>query len=494
MSRYVLGIDQGTTGSTVVVVGEDMRILARGYREFPQIFPETGWVEHAPEAIWQSVLAALSQAVSESGIDPNDIAAIGITNQRETTVCVDLKGNLLYNAIVWQDRRTAHICQELVDTGKGEILRHRTGLVVDPYFSATKMRWLMESVPLIGRMAGMGEIRFGTIDTFLLYRLSGGAVWITDPSNASRTLLFNLRERRFDEQLCDLVGVPSVFLPTVVPSQGTCCTTRNVPGLPDGIPITAIAGDQQAALFGQMCHEPGDAKCTFGTGAFLLMNVGKDVVTSKHGLLSTVAWQMSKPRHEFVYALEGSAFVAGALVQWLRDELGIISTASEIESLARSVPDSGGVMIVPALTGLGAPHWRPAARGLIAGVTRGTKKAHLARAALEGIALQNCDLLSAMSTDSGVTLRSLRVDGGASQNDLLMQIQADFLGVDIIRSKWVESTALGAAFMAGLSVDVWTDLEQLHARYEVDRVFSPKRPQTAVKVLLDRWRELVSCA
>ncbi len=495
MSRYVVAIDQGTTGSTVLLLSEALVVVSRGYAEFAQIYPQPGWVEHDPETIWQSVLTALGQALSSAHIDPREIAAIGITNQRETTVCLSRDGKPLHNAIVWQDRRTAARCAELRKAGHLAEVQKKTGLVLDPYFSGTKIEWLLSQVPGLLVRASSGDARFGTIDSFLVHRLSGGEAWVTDPSNASRTLLFNIESNRWDDSLCALLGVPVGCLPRVVASQGECAKTRGVPGLPDGIPIAGIAGDQQAALFGQMCFAPGEAKCTYGTGAFLLMNTGARAVPSQNGMLTTVAWQRATANGpELHYALEGSAFIAGAMVQWLRDGLQIISSASEIEALARTVPDSGGVVAVPALAGLGAPHWRPEARGLLWGLSRGTGRGHIARAALEGIALQNCDLLTAMEADSGLTLTSLRVDGGAAQNDLLLQLQADLLGVEIVRPKMLESTALGAALLAGLGVGLWKSVGEVAQVYQMDRRFSPQMPQSQVAAMKQRWKDAVGRA
>jgi glycerol kinase len=502
MSRYVVAIDQGTTGTTVLLVDEGLRVCSRGYAEFAQIYPQPGWVEHDPEAIWKSVLDALSQCLGGSPAQPAEIAAIGITNQRETTLCIDEFGQPLHNAIVWQDRRTADECARLRQAGHEPMVRTRTGLLFDPYFSGTKMAWLLSHVPDLRARAESGKARLGTVDTFLIHRLSGGTAWVTDGSNASRTLLFDLHKLDWDDELCRLLGVPRAALPHVVPSQGVCAETRGVPGLRDGIPIAGVAGDQQAALFGQLCHTSGEAKCTYGTGAFLLMNTGARPVPSQRGLLTTLAWlrpaggdaaygASALTAH---YALEGSAFIAGAMVQWLRDGLGIIKSAAEIEPLAASVPDSGGVVAVPALSGLGAPHWRPEARGLLTGVTRGTTRAHLARAVLEGIALQNCDLLGAMEADAGICLSALRVDGGAAQNNLLMQLQADLLGVEIVRPKMVETTALGAALLAGLGAGLWTSEAGMRNAWEEDRRWSPKMLPSEVAAMKNRWAEAVKRA
>jgi glycerol kinase len=490
--RHVIAIDQGTTGSTVLVLDEHLQVRGRGYKEFRQIYPQPGWVEHDAEDIWASVLAALGQALA--GIEPSSIAAIGITNQRETSVIWDRKtGKPVHHAIVWQDRRTAERCAELKAAGKEARVRELTGLTLDPYFSGTKVSWLLHHVDGLAADARAGKLALGTIDSFLLWRLTGGATHATDVTNASRTLLFDLHALAWSDELLELIGVPRALLPTVVPSSGTCGTTKGVPGVPDGIAIAGLAGDQQAALFGQACFAPGDAKCTFGTGAFILMNTGDKPVASKSGLLTTVAWQLAGTR-ELRYALEGSAFIAGAAVQWLRDGLGLITSASEIEALARSVPDSGGVIVVPAFAGLGAPHWRPDARAAITGITRGTTKAHLARATLEGMALQNVDSLRAMERDAGRKLGTLKVDGGAAANDLLMQFQSDVLGVEIARPELVESTALGAAFLAGLGTGVWKDQAQIQQTWREQRRFKPTADRAKVAEHLARWDAAVAKA
>jgi glycerol kinase len=488
----ILAIDQGTTGTTVLLLDAARVVRARGYRELPQIYPRPGEVEHDPEAIWASVTGAIADATA--GVDAGRIVAIGITNQRETTLLWDrADGRPVANAIVWQDRRTAPLCEELKAAGHEPDLRRRTGLVLDPYFSATKIRWLLDNVAGLRARAEAGAIAFGTVDSFLIWRLTGGNTHATDGTNASRTLLYDIGARRFDGELCLLFGVPPAVLPEVCPSAGRLGETRGVPGLPDGIPITGVAGDQQAALYGQDCTEPGDAKCTFGTGAFLLMNVGREPKLSTRGLLTTLAWTLDTAAARTTsYALEGSAFIAGALVQWLRDGLGIIGAAAEVEALARSVPDSGGVTIVPALTGLGAPHWRSDARGLIAGVTRGTTKAHIARAALEAIALQNVDLVTAMQADAGIAITHLRVDGGAAANDLLMQIEADLLGVQIFRPEMVESTALGAAKLAALGIGL--PAEEKSSQTARMRMFTPSMPQDRRADLLARWARAVERA
>ena len=500
MKDLVLAIDQGTTGTTVLVVDQKLTVRARGYRELPQIYPSPGEVEHDPEAIWASVGGALADALA--GQDPERIAAIGITNQRETTLLWErASGRPVANAIVWQDRRTAAACGELKAAGHEALVRGHTGLVLDPYFSATKIKWLLDNVAGLRDRAEAGEIAFGTVDAFLIWRLTSGRVHATDVTNASRTLLFDLETLRFSDDLCEIFDVPAQILPEVRPSSGRFGETRGVPGLPDGIPIAGVAGDQQAALYGQDCTATGDAKCTYGTGAFLLMNIGARPKLSGRGLLTTVAWALGEdaaagdapklgPRT--AYALEGSAFIAGALVQWLRDGLGIIEKTADIEDLARSVPDSGGVTIVPALAGLGAPHWRPEARGFIGGLTRGTTKAHVARAALEAIALQNVDLLRAMQADAGRTVNNLRVDGGAAANNLLMQIQADLLGVQLFRPEMVESTALGAAKLAARGVGLpRTDRGGDTARV---RIFTPSLAPAAREDMLARWHTAVARA
>ena len=489
--RHVIAIDQGTTGSTVLVLDEQLAVRGRGYKEFPQIYPQPGWVEHDPEEIWKSVLDALGQALE--GIEPSSIAAIGITNQRETTVLWDRKtGKPVHNAIVWQDRRTADRCAQLKAGGKEDRVRALTGLTLDPYFSGTKVSWMLNNVDGLAARARNGEIAFGTIDSFLLWRLTGGATHATDVTNASRTLLFDLNTLAWSDELCELIGAPRALLPSVAASSGTIGTTKNVPGVPDDVAIAGIAGDQQSALFGQACFTPGDAKCTYGTGAFILMNTGDKPVASKSGLLTTVAWKLSSG--ELRYALEGSAFIAGAAVQWLRDGLQFFSTATQIEALAMGVPDSGGVIVVPAFAGLGAPHWRPDARGTITGLTRGTTRAHIARATLEGIALQNVDILRAMERDSGRSLTALKVDGGAAANNLLMQFQSDVLGVEISRPALVETTALGAAFLAGLGTGVWKDQDAVRKTWREEHRFKPTEDREKIKAHLARWDAAVAKA
>jgi glycerol kinase len=482
--RHVISIDQGTTGTTVLVLDEALQVRGRGYQEFRQIYPEPGWVEHDPEDIWASVCHALQAALQ--GVDPGSVAAIGITNQRETTVVWDRgTGRAIHPAIVWQDRRTAAQCAELTAAGKGPRVRELTGLTLDPYFSGTKLAWLLHHVPGAAPAASAGDLAFGTIDSYLVWRLTGGAVHATDVSNASRTLLFDLHQLAWSDEMLELIGAPRAVLPQVVESSGTVGVTRGVPGIRDGVPIAGLAGDQQSALFGQACFTPGDAKCTYGTGAFILMNTGDRPIASHSGLLTTVAWKLATG--ELRYALEGSAFIAGAAVQWLRDGLQLFASAADVEALAASVPDSGGVIAVPAFAGLGAPHWRPEARGLITGLTRGATRGHIARATLEGIALQNVDILRAMERDAGRPLTVLKVDGGASANDLLMQFQSDVLGVEISRPDLVETTALGAAFLAGLGTGVWKDQAQVTQTWREQKRFTPTADRARVDEHLARW-------
>jgi glycerol kinase len=489
--RHVIAIDQGTTGTTVLVLDETLAIVGRGYQEFRQIYPQPGWVEHDPDDIWGSVGAALQAALR--GVDPGSLAAIGITNQRETTVVWErATGRAIHHAIVWQDRRTADRCAELKAAGKEPRVRELAGLTIDPYFSGTKLAWLLHHVPGAAAAANAGQLAFGTVDTYLVWRLTGGAVHATDVSNASRTLLFDLHQLAWSDELLELIGAPRAILPEVVASSGVIGKTRGVPGVPDGIPIAGIAGDQQSALFGQACFAPGDAKCTYGTGAFILMNTGDTPIASTSGLLTTVAWKLATG--ELRYALEGSAFIAGAAVQWLRDGLELFASARDVEALAASVPDSGGVIVVPAFAGLGAPHWRPDARGAITGLTRGTNRGHLARATLEGIALQNVDILRAMERDAGRPLTVLKVDGGASANDLLMQFQADVLGVEISRPEMVETTALGAAFLAGLGAGVWKDQAEVKKTWREQKRFTPTADRARVAEHLARWDAAVGKA
>jgi glycerol kinase len=491
-TRHILAIDQGTTGTTVLVLDEELRVCGRHTEEFPQIYPQPGWVEHDPAAILRSVEVAVGRALAQAQVPAAGLAAIGITNQRETTVVWDrATGAPIHNAIVWQDRRTADACAALREAGHAATFRQRTGLVLDPYFSGTKIAWILDHVPGARVRAEAGALAFGTIDTLLVWHLTGGAAHVTDVSNASRTLLLDLHTLRFDPALCALLRVPPAVLPAVASSSEIYGHTRGFPGLPDGLPVAGMAGDQQAALFGQACFGVGEAKCTFGTGAFMLVNTGERPVFSDNGLLTTVAWQQGG---QVTYALEGSAFVAGAAVQWLRDGLGLLETSAQSEALAASVPDAGGVYFVPALTGLGAPYWRPEARGVITGLTRGTTRAHLVRATLEGIAFQNHALLAAMQSDLKAPLLAVKVDGGAAANDLLMQFQADLLGVELVRPAMTETTALGAAFLAGLAVGVWPNLEAIRAAWREDRRFARAMPAAQVERHLAGWRAAVQKA
>ncbi len=486
----LLAIDQGTTGSTALLLDPGLRVMAACTVEFPNHFPEPGQVEHDPEDIWSSVGRAVEGALARAGVDARAIRGIGITNQRETTLFWDRRtGAPVHRALVWQDRRTAPLCRALKEAGHEPFVRERTGLVLDPYFSGTKAAWILDHVPGARARAAAGDLCFGTIDTFLAFRLCGAHV--TDPSNASRTLLFDLHDLAWSERMCDLLGVPPACLPRVGRSSEVYGTTRGVGFLPDGIPLAGMAGDQQAALFGQACFEPGMAKCTYGTGAFVLLQTGGVPVPSRHGMLTTVAWDLGAGA---TYAVEGSAFVAGAAVQWLRDGLGFFATSAEIEPLAASVPDSGGVVFVPALTGLGAPHWRPDARGLLAGLTRGTTRAHVARAVLEGVAWQVADILRAMAADLGAPLRELRVDGGAARNDLLLGVQADLLGVPCVRPIVLETTALGAACLAGLAVKVWSSTAEVTAAWAEERRFLPRLSEAEVGLRRRAWDDAVAKA
>jgi glycerol kinase len=492
MARYVLSIDQGTTGTTALLLDRTLKVRARVNQEFPQHFPRPGQVEHDLEDIWRSVQATTRRALRQAGARGAEVAAIGITNQRETTALWRRAGGKpVARAIVWQDRRTTEACAALKAQGKEPWVREKTGLVLDPYFSGTKLGWLLEHVKDARQRAEAGELCFGTIDSFLAWRLTGGTAHVTDVSNASRTLLMDLESRRWDDGLLALFGVPRAVLPEIRSSSEVYGTTRGLEALPDGIPVCGMAGDQQAALFGQACFRPGEAKCTYGTGAFLLQNVGPKPVHSSRGLLATVAWEVGG---EVAYALEGSSFIAGAAVQWLRDGLGLIGKASEIEGLARSVKDAGGVTFVPALAGLGAPHWRPEARGLIRGLTRGVTRAHLARATLEGIALSVFDLAEAMRVESSLAMPAFKVDGGACQNDLLMQTQADLLGVPVVRPRMIETTALGAAFLAGLAAGVWRGRDEIGRVWRADRTFRPRMKPTDREAMLVRWHAAVQAA
>jgi len=487
--RCVVAVDQGTTGTTVLVFDRRGRVVARSYSEFTQHYPQPGWVEHDAEEIWRVTLRVLRQACRRARVRARDVAAIGLTNQRETTVLWDRRsGRPIHRAIVWQDRRTAAHCDALRGRGLEPLVRRRTGLVLDPYFSGTKVAWLLSNVRTAVERAARGELCFGTIDTWLLWRLTGGAVHATEPTNASRTLLYDIEARRWDPELCDLLGVPQAILPTVMPSSGVFgTTTADVLGAP--VPIAGIAGDQQAALFGHGCVEPGMAKNTYGTGCFLLLHTGTRPVPSEHGLLTTVACDEAGGP---AYALEGAVFIAGAAVQWLRDGLAIIRKAAESERLARSVDSALGVYLIPAFVGLGAPHWDADARGALVGLTRGVTHAHLVRAALEAIAFQTRDVVDAMAADAGSSLRALRVDGGASANDFLMQFQSDVLGVPVERPKLVETTAMGAALLAGLATGFWSSPRQLGQVRRADRRFRPRMAVERRDELYRGWQDAVS--
>ena len=492
MSKKLLAIDQGTTGSTAIVLSLDGETLGKKNVEFEQHFPKPGWVEHDAEQIWRSVADAVEGALSAARVAGTEIGAIGITNQRETTLVWDKKtGKPVHRAIVWQCRRTAPTCDRLKAEGAAETVRKKTGLVIDAYFSGTKIAWILDEVSGARARAERGELAFGTIDAFLVHRLTGGDVHATDVTNASRTLLMDLATLQWDDEMLKLFHVPASVLPKIVPSAGPIGTTKGVGFLPDGVPITGIAGDQQAALFGQACFAEGDAKCTYGTGAFALMNIGNKPTLSTHGLVTTVAWQLGKAAP--IYALEGSAFIAGAAVQWLRDGLGLIRTAPEIEELARRVESSEGVAFVPALAGLGAPYWDQDARGTIVGITRGTTAAHLARATLEGIAFEVWDLLEAMTKDAGRELSSLKVDGGASKNDLLVQFQADVAKVKVVRPVEIESTGRGAAMLAGIGGEL-SDIDAARKMVKLDRTFEPKFSASERDAHIARWRRAIARA
>jgi glycerol kinase len=491
--RAVLALDQGTTGSTALVFTEDGVVAGRAYAEITQHYPQPGWVAHDPEEIWATSLRVMGEAIEDasrrSGLSPADLKAIGITNQRETTVVWERSsGRPVHPAIVWQSRQTAALCETLKQQGHEPEIRRRTGLVVDAYFSGTKVRWILDRDPELRARAAAGEVLFGTIDTWLLWRLTGGAVHATDLTNASRTLLFDVHARRWEPSLLSLLDVPAAMLPEVRPSATLFGETRPQPGLPGGIPIAGIAGDQQAALYGQGCWSPGSAKNTYGTGCFLLMNMGQEHPISACGLLTTLCCDAQGGP---AYALEGAVFVAGAAVQWLRDGLGLIANAAETEPIAASVPDTRGVYVVPAFAGLGAPYWDMDARGAIVGLTRGASRAHLVRATLESLAYQTRDVVEAMNTDSGVTLNELRVDGGAAANDFLMQFQADILGVPVDRPELVETTAAGAAFLAGLGAGVWASPEALAGARRRERLFEPRIPASQREDLYAGWKAAV---
>ena len=488
MEKYILALDQGTSSSRAIVFDEHGQTKAVSQKEFTQIFPKPGWVEHNPMEIWSSQASVIAEAITSIDINGLDIAAIGITNQRETTIVWDVEtGEPVYNAIVWQDRRTSEYCDSLKAAGLTDKIRSKTGLIIDAYFSATKVRWILENVPGAREKAEQGKLRFGTVDTWLIWMLTRGEVHVTDVSNASRTMVYNIHELCWDKELLDMFGIPESMMPQVKSSSEVYGHTKTTLFAHE-VPIAGIAGDQQAALFGQMCTEPGSVKNTYGTGCFLLMNSGEKPIMSSNNLLTTIAWKIGDKVN---YALEGSIFVAGSVVQWLRDGLGIIRSSSEIEELAASVPDNGGVYYVPALTGLGAPYWDQYAKGCMYGISRGTTAAHIARAALEGIAFQTMDIVNAMQKDAGVELAELKVDGGASRNNLLMQFQADILGTSVIRPQVTETTALGAAYLAGLAVGYWESVDHIKSQWAVDTAFTPSASEETVKALKEGWADAI---
>lgn len=491
MKKYILALDQGTTSSRAILINHVGEIVASAQKEFKQIFPESGWVEHNPNEIWSSQAAVITEVMAKAGTSSEQIDSIGITNQRETTVVWDRKtGVPICNAIVWQDRRTTAYCQALKNRGLEKIFREKTGLLLDPYFSGTKLHWILENVKGAREKAERGELSFGTVDSWLIWKLTNGESHITDVSNASRTLVYNIHTLQWDTELLDILQIPRSMLPAVKSSSGLHAHTKN--GIfSSPIPISGIAGDQQAALFGQACTEPGMVKTTYGTGCFLLMNTGTQPVLSKHNLLTTIAYQIG---NETYYALEGSVFIGGAVVQWLRDGLGIIRKSAEIEKLANSVKDNGGIYFVPAFTGLGAPHWDPYARGVILGISRGTTSAHIARAALEGIAFQVTDVLKAMEKDSGVSISELRVDGGVVVSDLLMQFQADLMHVPALRPKVPELTALGAGYLAGLATGFWKDQKEVASYWKLERKFDPIMPQDEAHQYQENWNKAIRSA
>jgi glycerol kinase len=491
MKKYILALDQGTTSSRAILFDQTGQIKSIAQKEFTQIFPQPGWVEHDPMEIWSSQASVASEARLKLGVNPSEIAAIGITNQRETTIVWDREtGVPVYNAIVWQDRRTAGFCEELKQSGLSDKIRSKTGLVIDAYFSGSKVRWILDNVKDARKRAAEGKLAFGTVDSWLIWKMTNGAVHATDITNASRTMLYNIVEQKWDEELLQIMNIPASILPVVKESSEFYGETdKNI--IAERIPIAGIAGDQHAALFGQMCLEKGMVKNTYGTGCFMLMNIGDQFVVSKNNLLTTVAWKING---RIQYAFEGSIFIAGAVVQWLRDGLGIIRNSSEIEMLARQVEDTDGVSFVPAFAGLGAPYWNPDARGTMVGITRGTKASHIARAALESIAYQTMDVLKAMEADAGTSIKELRVDGGATANNLLMQFQADLLSCKVIRPEITETTALGAAYLAGLAVGFWKDTTEIAKWWKSERVFEPHMQSEKMRSGIDSWKHAVRAA
>ncbi len=488
MKKYILALDQGTTSSRAILFDSDMRIVHITQKEFRQIFPESGYVEHDPNEIFDSQSQVALQCMHEANVKGHEICAVGITNQRETTIVWEKKtGMPVYNAIVWQDRRTAHICESINATDKAKIVQEKTGLLVDSYFSATKIQWILDNVENAREKAEKGELLFGTVDTWLIWNYSKGQSFVTDPSNASRTMLFNIHTLDWDDELLEIFNIPKSMLPEIVPSSGKAAEIH-AEFMGHAIPIAGIAGDQQAATFGNACLEEGMAKNTYGTGCFMLMHTGAEAKKSQHNLLTTVAWQRDG---HIRYALEGSVFMGGATVQWLRDGLQIINSASEVEALASSVPDNGGVYFVPAFVGLGAPYWDSYARGIMVGLNRGVTKAHIARAALEAIALQTFDIMESMQADSGIKISQLRADGGASRNNMLMQFQADILGVPVERPTITETTALGAACFAGLAMEFWKDKSDMTARWKLDRCFEPRLSEEQRQELRHNWHKAI---
>ncbi len=489
--HYILALDQGTTSSRSLLFDKQGNIISQAQKEFRQIFPQPGWVEHDAEEIWSTQYGTMAEAVAKANINMKQIAGIGITNQRETTVVWDKSsGQPIYNAIVWQDRRTASYCDDLKSEGLAATIQQKTGLVIDAYFSGTKLKWILDNVTGAREKAVKGELAFGTIDSWLTWKLTNGEVHVTDVSNASRTMLYNIHSMEWDEELLKIFDIPASVLPQVKPSSKIYGVTGNI--IPDSrIPIAGIAGDQQAALFGQLCTQPGMVKNTYGTGCFMLMNTGVKAIASKNNLLTTIAWQIDKKTE---YALEGSVFIAGAVVQWLRDELKIIRTSADVEKLAGQVKDTDGVYIVPAFAGLGAPHWNQYARGSIFGLTRGSSNAHIARAALDSIAYQTFDVLKAMEADAGIHIKELRVDGGATVNNQLMQFQSDILNTNVVRPKITETTALGAAYLAGLAVGYWKNVEEIQQQWQVDKSFSPSMPDEKRNELISGWQRAVKAS
>jgi glycerol kinase len=488
LQKFILSLDQGTTSSRAIIFDHSGAIVSVGQKEFTQFFPRPGWVEHDPFEIWSSQIAVATEAILKAQLTPNDIVAIGITNQRETTIVWDKQtGKPVYNAIVWQDRRTAAFCESLKEK-YASVIQHKTGLIIDAYFSASKINWILDNVEGAKGKALKGELAFGTVDSWLVWNLTGGKVHVTDVTNASRTMLFNINTLQWDQELLDLFGVPEVMLPGVQSSSEVYgVTAGNI--LASHIPIAGIAGDQQAALFGQMCIHPGMVKNTYGTGCFMLMNIGEHPTLSKNNLVTTVAWKVDD---RVQYALEGSIFIGGAVVQWLRDGLKIIGSSNEVEELAKKVSDNGGVYMVPAFAGLGAPHWKQEAKGTIVGITRGTTSAHIARAALESIALQTMEVLKAMEADAGSPIKELRVDGGACVDDLLMQIQADVLNASVVRPAVTETTAMGAAYLAGLAVGYWTSIDEIEKQWKVEHSFAPDHQNA--DALAEGWYKAIKAA